>query len=176
MSKKFDWKALVGTVAPTIATALGGPLAGVATKFVADALGIQGDPETLHEELEVRLSTASHADLLALKTANQDFEVKMRELDVRETDLHLKGMSDARAAHIGSWEPFAIFCVMTVVSAGGFWFVVNNVPALGDTTKGMLLPLFGAVVYKWLDSIAYFVGTTRSSAAKTALLTARDKP
>ena len=26
----FDWKSVVGTVAPTIATALGGPLAGVA--------------------------------------------------------------------------------------------------------------------------------------------------
>lgn len=35
----FDWKQLVGSVAPTIATALGGPLAGMATKAIASAIG-----------------------------------------------------------------------------------------------------------------------------------------
>lgn len=170
MSKKFDWRSLVGTVAPTIATALGGPMAGMAVKGVASALGINPDGNDLEGQIEVRLESASHEDLLALKAADNDFKLRMRELDIKEADLHFKDMADARANHKDSWEPFVIFCVMTVISASGFWFVVGNISDLGDATKGMLLPLFGAVVYKWLDCIAYFVGTTRSSARKTSLL------
>ena len=34
----FDWKATLGAVAPMIATGLGGPMAGLATKALANAL------------------------------------------------------------------------------------------------------------------------------------------
>jgi hypothetical protein len=170
MSTKFDWKALVGTVAPTIATSLGGPLVGVATKWVANALGIEGEPATLDGQIESKLANATHADLLALKTADQEYEVSMRELDVKETGLHLTGMNDARETHKDRWEPFAIFCILTVVSCSGFVGIVEFSPGMSDATKGMLLPIYGALVYKWLDCVAYYVGTTRSSAAKTALL------
>jgi hypothetical protein len=34
----MDWKKIVGAVAPTLATALGGPLAGMAAAAVSDAL------------------------------------------------------------------------------------------------------------------------------------------
>jgi len=170
MTSKFDWRALVGTVAPAIATSLGGPLAGIATNYVAKALGIEGDPATLEGQIESRLANATHSDLLALKTADQEYEVSMRELDVKETGLHLTGMSDARAAHKDRWEPFAIFCILTVVSCSGFVGIIQYSPEMSDATKGMLLPIYGALVYKWLDCVAYYVGTTRSSAAKTALL------
>jgi len=36
MLPMFDWKKVVSTVAPVLGTALGGPLAGAATKFIAD--------------------------------------------------------------------------------------------------------------------------------------------
>lgn len=45
----FDWKETIGAVAPIIATALGGPLAGVATKFVANKL--LGDDTANIEEI-----------------------------------------------------------------------------------------------------------------------------
>jgi hypothetical protein len=170
MAKKFDWRALVGTVAPTIATALGGPMAGMATEAIASALGISGSADSLDEQISSRLETATHADLLALKVAGQDFEVQMRELDVREADLYVKDVGNARQAHKDSWEPFVIFCVLTLISATGFWFIVEFAATMGDTTKGMLLPIYGAVVYKWLDSISYFVGTTKDGGRKTSLL------
>jgi hypothetical protein len=37
---KLDWRKTLGTVAPAIATALGGPLAGVAVGMAAKALGL----------------------------------------------------------------------------------------------------------------------------------------
>lgn len=170
MGSKFDWKSLVGAVAPAIATSLGGPLAGIATNVVAKALGIEGASSTLDGQIEARLANATHADLVALKAADQEYQVSMRELDVKETGLHLTGMADARAVHRDSNKPFIIFGVMTMVSCMGFWFLVENLPTLGETSKGLLLPTYGAVVTKWLDTIAYHVGTTMSSARKTVLM------
>lgn len=175
MSNLFEWKSLVGSVAPSIARALGGPLAGMATEALAGALGITGEPKTLAKQIESRLVTASHADLVAIKNAEEDFAVKMRELDVRETGMHLDGMAQARTIHKDRWEPFAIFCILSIVACSGFYFIVENSETMSATTQGMLLPIYGALVYKWLDCVAYYVGTTRSSAAKTALLTTGGK-
>jgi hypothetical protein len=43
----FDWKSVVGTVAPGIATALGGPLAGMAVSTLAKALGVEATEEAV---------------------------------------------------------------------------------------------------------------------------------
>ena len=39
----FDWKSVVGTVAPLLGTALGGPFGGVAGKMIQDALGVDSE-------------------------------------------------------------------------------------------------------------------------------------
>ena len=76
----FDWKKLVGTVAPSIGTALGGPLVGMAVKSVAVALGMA--PDTPEEKVVEKLQGATPADLLALKLADQQFAKDMRSLDI----------------------------------------------------------------------------------------------
>ena len=48
-----DWKKVLGGIAPTIATALGGPLAGTATKFLASSL--LGKDEASESELEAAI-------------------------------------------------------------------------------------------------------------------------
>ena len=77
---EFDWKSIVKTVAPILATALGGPLAGAATSAISQAL--LGKKDGTETEIATILQTASPETLLALKKANQDFEVKMKELDM----------------------------------------------------------------------------------------------
>ena len=71
---------LVRTVAPTIATAVGGPLAGMATRAISEAL--LGKPDGTEEELAQAAANATPEQLLALKKAEQDFAVRMRELDI----------------------------------------------------------------------------------------------
>jgi hypothetical protein len=71
---------LVRTVAPSIASAVGGPLAGMATRAISEAL--LGKPDGTEAELTEAAAKATPEQLLALKTAEQDFAVKMRELDI----------------------------------------------------------------------------------------------
>jgi len=71
---------LVRTVAPSIASAVGGPLAGMATRAISDAL--LGKPDGTEQELAEAAAKATPEQLLALKQAEQDFAIKMRELDI----------------------------------------------------------------------------------------------
>ena len=43
----FDWKKTIGAIAPTIGTALGGPLGGLAGAALASVLGVENDPEQI---------------------------------------------------------------------------------------------------------------------------------
>ena len=68
---------LVRTVAPSIASAVGGPLAGMATRAISEAL--LGKPDGTEEELTQAVATATPEQLLALKQAENEFSIKMRE-------------------------------------------------------------------------------------------------
>jgi hypothetical protein len=52
--------AILGAVAPTLATAMGGPLGGMAIKLVADKLGL---PESTMEAVEAAVSNATPEQL-----------------------------------------------------------------------------------------------------------------
>jgi hypothetical protein len=67
-------KKIIGEVAPTLATALGGPLAGAAVAAIAKALG------TSEDDLPSKVESMTAADLIAIKRADQEFALKMQEM------------------------------------------------------------------------------------------------
>lgn len=170
MAQSFNWKSAVGKYAPLLATALGGPLAGTATKFVAEALNIDGPEETLETKIEQRMQEASFEDLAALKTANLNFQVRMRELGIKEQDLYVGDTQNAREYFSNKWQPFAIFCILSAMVPVGGWYLVENMSTLKIEVIGLILPIYGQIVGKWIDSISYFVGTSKSSHDKTNIM------
>jgi hypothetical protein len=89
---------LVKTVAPSIATAVGGPLAGMATKMISEAL--LGKPDGTEDELLQAAKNATPEQLLALKKAEQDFAIKMRELDIDLERISNEDRNSARNREI----------------------------------------------------------------------------
>lgn len=82
----FDWKSALGNIAPMLATALGGPLAGGAVAAITKALGL-GDDAT-DAEIAKKLAVADPGTLLELKKAEQEFAAHMAELGFKsEADL-----------------------------------------------------------------------------------------
>ena len=71
-------KNVVGAVAPTLGTALGGPMGGMAANMIAEVLGVPNNPKAI----EKGISEATPEQMLELKKAEQAFEVQMKELDV----------------------------------------------------------------------------------------------
>jgi hypothetical protein len=164
----FDWKSVVGTVAPTIATALGGPLAGLAVKAIGGVFGLgEGATDT---DVAAKLAGATPDDLLRLKEADQKFAIEMRRLDV---DLERIAAGDRDSARQMQRETrsWAVPVLASVVVSG---FIASSIAVLGGWVEGLKDPLVAALVGSVLGNITaatmlvlnFYFGTTASSRTK----------
>lgn len=166
----FDWRALVGTVAPTIATAIGGPLAGMAVKALSSA--VLGTPEGSEEDIAKALQGASPETLLALKKADQEFAVRLKELDIDLEKLHAGDRASARDREIktgDNWTPRILAGAVTA----GFFGVLFHLMANGivdDAGGNALLIMLGSLGTAWTGIVAYYFGSSAGSAAKTNIM------
>lgn len=168
----MDWSKItkvLGAVAPTLATALGGPLAGVAAAAVSDAL--IGRPDGTEAELATALQAGGADALLKLKEADQAFAVRMRELEIDLERIHQadRGSARDREARTGDrWTPRALAMSVT----GGFFGCLAWLLAYGKPEHGgdALLVMLGSLGTAWSAITAYYFGSSAGSAAKTELL------
>lgn len=170
----FDWKSLVGTVAPTLATVLSGgnPLAGMAVKAIVESLGLPASSG--EREVSAALSSATPETLLKLKEANLAFEQRMAELGV---DLEKIAADDRASARVMQSTTKAwIVPVLGGVTVAGFFAVVGWVlsgrVSLESTLLGFVL---GQVSAKAEQVYNFYFGSSAGSKEKTAhLATKRD--
>ncbi len=160
----MNWLDKLKDYAPDIAAAVlfgGATLPQLALKAIGDATGQDVSDES---KLSAFVGSASHEVMLKVKQANNSFKIRMRELDNELVSTELNDKQDARKNHKHSVVPALIVAALTLLVAGGAaaLFTLNIPP--GNTEITYLL--FGTLLAKWGDSIAYWVGTTRSSANK----------
>ena len=103
-------KGVVGAVAPTLGTALGGPLGGAAASMIADALGCDNDEKSINKALQA----ATPDQLAMIKEADREFDAKMKELDVDLFALETKDKQDARSHFSKDWTAKLIGIVMVL--------------------------------------------------------------
>jgi xanthine/uracil permease len=170
----FDWKKLLGTVAPTLATAMGGPLAGLAVKTIGDALGITDQMPATEENISARLKDASAADLLALKKADQEFLVKMKELEVDLEKAFLSDKDSARKREMAVQDN-AVPRIAALVVIG--FIVMSGLVLTGNLKVDSVLAgtVIGYVASACTQVLSYYFGTSKSSSDKNALI-AQNKP
>jgi hypothetical protein len=156
---------LVKTVAPSLATAVGGPLAGMATRAISDAL--LGKPDGTEDELIDAASKASPDQLLALKKAEQDFAVRMRELeiDLQRIDAADRNSARDREVKTGDMTPRALAAAVTL----GFFGVLGYMIAYGLPSQGgeALLVMLGTLGTAWGGIVSYYFGSSAGSKEKT---------
>lgn len=167
----MDWKNLLGTVAPWIGTALGGPLGGMAATAIAEVFGLS---EKTEEAMKQALSGATPEQMLALKAADQQFALRMQELGFQNVQALEKIAADDRDSArkremtVMDWTPRILASAITI----GFFIVLsvmmrNELPKEG---RDALLIMLGALGTSWTSVIAYYFGSTAGSARKTELL------
>lgn len=157
-------KGLLGAVAPALATAYGGPLAGVATQTLArDLLGIEG--ATL-EDVQGYLTTARTEDLVALKRIDAEFQASLEEAGVSLERVAAEDRASARQRQVqmGDWSPSILGGAIIV----GFFGVLVALmvwslpPAVADVIQIML----GALAALVTQVANYFFGSSRGSKNK----------
>jgi hypothetical protein len=167
----MDWKNIVGTLAPWIGTALGGPLGGAAVTAVADALGLS---EKTEGAIKQALAGVTPEQMLAIRNADNGFALKMQELGFSNTkDMEALAVSDRDSARkremaLGDKTTRNLAYAIT---AGFFsvlgYMLVCDVP---DGSRDVLNIMLGSLGTAWVGVNAYYFGSTRQSAAKTDLL------
>lgn len=167
----MDWKALVGTVAPWIGTALGGPLGGAAVGAVADALGLSDKTEA---SIKAALSGVTPEQMLSLKNADQAFALKMQEIGFQNV-VDLEGIAaadrkDARTMQSTSHSkmPAALAIAITFGYFGILIGMMTGTLHVSDTQS--LIYMLGSLNTAWTGAMAFWFGTTRESGRKTELL------
>lgn len=96
----FDWKKTLATVAPTIATALGGPLAGMAVNVAAKALGVEPNEQAI----ETAISSGSPELFLKLKEAENGFILELEKLGVERDRIAYQDRDSARKRQVNSGD------------------------------------------------------------------------
>ena len=163
---------LLGQIAPTIATALGGPLAGIAVKTLSAVLF--GHENGSEEEISAAMANASPDQLAALKKIDADFKAHMKELDI---DLERIAAGDRDSARqmqrdTRDWVPKVLAVVITLGFFGILiWMLLNGMPKTGTEA---LLMMLGALGTAWTGVVNFYYGSSAGSKAKTDALTARN--
>lgn len=164
----IDWKSIVGTVAPTIATALGGPLAGLAVDAIGQAFSIE-QPTIQRVQDALAKGQLTGEQILNLKTAEQNLVTRMRELDIQEESLYAADRDSARKREISVGS--------SVVSTLAFLIVGSFIALVAATLLGYAKAesviagtLIGYLSAKAEQVLTYYFGNTRGSDRKTELL------
>ena len=170
---KDDWKKLAAAVAPGIATALGGPLAGVAVSAISDKL--LGKPDGTESEIATAMATGGTDALAKLKEAEQAFQVRMRELDIDLERVHQADRDGARQREANTNDTLTPRLLAMGITCGFFgvlgWLLTQGKPETGGDA---LLVMLGALGGAWASVVAYYFGSSSGSAAKTRILADRN--
>lgn len=164
----MDWKSIVSTVAPGIATALGGPMAGVAVRGIAGAL--LGNEDASEEEISEAVLLASPEQLAKLKEAELTFQTQMRELDIDLERIHASDRNSARQRQIQTGDRMPAFIALSVLA--GF-FGILSVMAFTDPPQGSeasLNVMLGALGSLVVAIGNYYFGSSAGSSSKNALI------
>lgn len=165
----LDWKQIVGTVAPTLATALGGPLAGMATRAVAGA--VLGTEEAPPDDVAAAVVAGGPEVLAKLREADRAFSVRMRELDVDLDRIAAGDRESARQRESRTSDSTTPRVLALLITCGFFgalaWLLRYGKPDVGGDA---LLVMLGSLGTAWSGVVGYYFGSSASSHHKTSLL------
>ena len=161
---------LLGSIAPTIATALGGPIAGMAVKAISGALF--GHQDATEDDIMSALANPNGDQLAALKKIDADFKVQMKSLDIDLERIAAGDRASARTMAVAThdWIPRVLAVGVTL----GFFGIVAYILLFGLPQSGgeALLMLIGTLGSAWTGVMAFYFGSSAGSKAKTDALTA----
>ena len=157
----MDW---LKQIAPTIATALGGPLAGLAVEAVSKAIGI--DPKDVTQTIaEGKLS----ADQIAqIKTAEIAMAARAQEMGLDFEKIAVDDRKSARQMQstTQSWIPG----IMAIAVTLGFFGILIGLMTEHFKTSDALMLMLGSLGTAWTGIIAFYFGSSAGSQAKDQLL------
>ena len=158
----MDW---LKQIAPTIATAMGGPLAGMAVSAISKAVGV--DPDKVGDMISNNKLTAEQ--IAQVKIAEIELQKQAQELGLNFEKLEVEDRKSAREmqATTRSIVPPALAAIITI---GFFSILIMMMIGKVDGNNPTILMMLGSLSTAWTGIVAYYFGSSAGSQAKTDLL------
>ena len=158
----MDW---LKQIAPTIATALDGPLAGMAVSAISKAIGVE--PDQVQDMISNNKLTADQ--IAQVKLAEIELQKQAQELGLNFEKLEVedrKSARDMQSATRSMMPPL----LAGAVTIGFFSIMVMMFFNKIDSANPAILMMLGSLGTAWTGIIAYYFGSSAGSQAKTDLL------
>lgn len=163
----------IAKMAPELAGALGGPLAGAAVEKLARA--IFGRDAAGEEEIETALKALTPEQALALARADAEFKIALRQAAVEEARIDAGDRASARERQraMEDWTPSALGAAIVV----GFFVVLGAMVArrLPEGAETEFSIMLGALATMTAAVVNYFFGSSQGSREKTRLLAPKNE-
>jgi hypothetical protein len=164
---KFNFKKLLGVVAPTLATAMGSPVAGMAVKFALSKLGI--DEAEGEDGLSKFLQSADPEALAKIKEVDAKLDVELKRLDIDLEKIHAADRNSARNREIktGDHWTLRILSIIAIVMFGVALYMLTN-SEVNESVKNIVYLMIGGLIGNVNQVYGYYFGSSAGSKAKTA--------
>lgn len=169
---------VVKTLAPTIGTALGGPLLGGAIAALESVFGITPKPDASTDDrqstLAAAISGATPEQLAAMRAKDQDYALAMAQAGFKNTEtlasLTVQDTVSARdmQASTKSWTPTVLTLAITVGFFGMLLMLMYV--TIPEANKAIVYGFTGTLGTAWLVAVHFWFGSTQSNARQTELL------
>jgi len=165
-------------LAPTIATCVGGPLAGTAVTALEGVFNLTPKvTSTTDQRLDAvaeAMAGATPDQLAAVRKADQDFQAKMSELGFKDIEslaaLEVQDLGSARTMQstTRSWVP----PVLTILITVGFFGLVATLmlASVPEANKAIMYSLIGSLGTAWIGVVHFWFGDTMASTEKTNII------
>lgn len=163
----------LATFAPTVATALGGPMAGVAVGSLEKVFGIDTSASTANKQsaIEAGLIAATPEQILALKKTEEDFQAQIKALGISEEKLVYDDRANARARETtlrdNTPRILAYAVVALVVATEGGLLVFGQPRSVDPVVVGRVLGTLDAAL---MLVLSYYFGSSIGSKEKDTAL------
>ena len=173
--KWSDLKGSIGKFAPWIATALGGPAAGMGVKALCGAIGLDETTAKVEDvEALFRAGTLTGDQLAAMKKADLDFQLQMKTLDITSIEkLEELAVDDRKSARdrevqTKDWTPRVLSSAITLGFFGILLFMMlRSVP---QESRDILNIMLGSLGTAWISVVTYYFGSSSGSSKKTEMI------
>ena len=160
---------ILAKLAPTAAALIGGPLGGLAVDAVGKALGLSNaTQETIKEAISSGSMTPEQ--VAAIKQAEIDIKVRMKELDIKLEEVQAADRASARKmlTESGSWVPAAL----SVVTVGGFFILLLGAATnhFQLTGSDVMMLLLGVLARETASVYQFWLGSSSGSRQKTEMM------
>ena len=154
----------IESIAPTIASCLGGPLAGLAVEAVSKAIGV--DPSAVQDT--INSGKLSAEQIASIQAAEIQLKAKAQEMNLDFEQLAVEDRKSAREMQTTtrSWIP----PVLAVGVTGGFFGILFGLMYGQIQHAPQIDIMLGSLGTAWTGIIGFYFGSSASSQNKDTLL------